>query len=292
MTQPPTPDWSTRLALSVAQEVRRHRQAQGLSAQQLADRCAEVGMPIKRSVLANMESGRRTTVTIAEILILAAALNIPPALLVFPVGQTERVEKLPGVEVEPLDAADWLGGVAPMKSRRPFPDNTLIFYRRHRTLVSRLRRLLRERELAHAHYVMGGDSLEDARRASQAARARWARAEEELASLRAQLESGVPDDATRERALEAEEGTHEATTAYRHAQMVVAELEMRARNLDSAEHAIRERAIDLEKLRAEIQKAGLVLPRLRDDLYGIVADLPSGDAVEEPTDDLDDFEEE
>ncbi|MFD0393285.1 helix-turn-helix domain-containing protein [Streptomyces nogalater] len=80
MTQSATETpWSERLALSVAQEVRRHRQRLGVSAQQLSERCAELGMPIQRSVLANMESGRRSTVTVAEVLILAAALDVAGA---------------------------------------------------------------------------------------------------------------------------------------------------------------------------------------------------------------------
>ncbi|MBP5862817.1 helix-turn-helix domain-containing protein [Streptomyces scabiei] len=110
MTNEPEVEWSTRLALSVAREVRRHRQAQGLSAQQLSERCAEVGMPIQRSVLANLESGRRTTVTVAEVLVLARALGVPPGVLIFPVGHVAEFEVLPGAWQEPSVALDWLSG--------------------------------------------------------------------------------------------------------------------------------------------------------------------------------------
>ncbi|MGW1000770.1 helix-turn-helix domain-containing protein [Streptomyces sp. NPDC002520] len=110
MTQEPEPDWSARLALSVAREVRRHRQAKGWSAQQLSDRCAEIGMPIQRSVLANLESGRRTTVTIAEISVLAAALEVPPLSLVYPAGYEKVVEGLPGRHGDAYDWAFWFSG--------------------------------------------------------------------------------------------------------------------------------------------------------------------------------------
>ncbi|GAA2732434.1 helix-turn-helix transcriptional regulator [Streptomyces nogalater] len=116
MTQSATETpWSERLALSVAQEVRRHRQRLGVSAQQLSERCAELGMPIQRSVLANMESGRRSTVTVAEVLILAAALDVAPAQLVFPVGYEETCEALPNRTLEPIDAVDWFAGNAPSR---------------------------------------------------------------------------------------------------------------------------------------------------------------------------------
>ena len=70
-------DWPARVAATVAREVRRYRESQRpkMSAQQLADRTAELGAPIPRSVLANLESGRRETVSVAEILVLAAALE-------------------------------------------------------------------------------------------------------------------------------------------------------------------------------------------------------------------------
>ncbi|MGW0782468.1 helix-turn-helix domain-containing protein [Streptomyces sp. NPDC002913] len=103
-------DWSAGLALSIAAEVRRHRQAQGLSAQQLSERCAKLGMPIQRSVLANLESGRRSTVNVAELLVLAAALQVAPAQLLFPVGHREKIEVLPGVEESPYEAVQWLRG--------------------------------------------------------------------------------------------------------------------------------------------------------------------------------------
>ncbi|MFD5050842.1 helix-turn-helix domain-containing protein [Streptomyces tendae] len=120
MTQDPEPDWSARLSLSVAREVRRHRQAKGLSAQQLSERCSSLGMPIQRSVLANLESGRRTTVTIAEVLVLAAALEIPPTSLIVPVGYEEEFEALPGVRGESYDWALWVAGeeiLAPANAR-------------------------------------------------------------------------------------------------------------------------------------------------------------------------------
>ena len=98
-------DWSARMARLVAREVRRYREGQGqrprMSAQQLADRTEELGMPIPRSVLANLESGRRETVSVAEILVLAGALNVAPIELICPVGYDKEIELLPGPQLDP-----------------------------------------------------------------------------------------------------------------------------------------------------------------------------------------------
>jgi hypothetical protein len=100
------------VARLVAREVRRHRMMRRprMSVQKLADATAELGMEIPRSVLANLESGRRDTVSVAEVLVLAAALDVSPIELIFPVGFDEGTEMLPGRKVYPLDAVRWFTG--------------------------------------------------------------------------------------------------------------------------------------------------------------------------------------
>jgi hypothetical protein len=105
-------DWSARVARRVAREVRRYREAQRpkMSTQQLEERTAEVGMRIPRSVLANLESGRRETVSAAEVVVLAAALGVAPIELISPVGFDKQAEMLPGREMDPLSAMRWFTG--------------------------------------------------------------------------------------------------------------------------------------------------------------------------------------
>lgn len=81
-----------------------------MSAQQLSDACAEIGHPIARSVLANFESGRRPTVSVPELLVLAKALEVPPIALVFPVGYEEETEVLPGRVEHPVTGLRWASG--------------------------------------------------------------------------------------------------------------------------------------------------------------------------------------
>lgn len=81
-----------------------------MSAQQLANRCEELGLPIGRSVLANFESGRRPAISVPELLVLARALGVSPVALVAPIDHDDTVEILPGQDVPAYDAMVWLSG--------------------------------------------------------------------------------------------------------------------------------------------------------------------------------------
>jgi len=71
----------------VAERVRKLRKERGLTAAELAARCAEAGMPqLTTQVIYKLE-GQRTNraprpVTVDEVLVLADALTVPPAVLV------------------------------------------------------------------------------------------------------------------------------------------------------------------------------------------------------------------
>src|SRR5258708_38576576 len=102
--------WQAKLTQVVAGEGRRYRTERGLSAQQLADRCEELGLAIPRPVLSNLENGRRESVTVAELVVLARALDVPPTLLLAPVGRRETIEIFPGRGVAPWDVIRLLEG--------------------------------------------------------------------------------------------------------------------------------------------------------------------------------------
>lgn len=106
MTQP----WAPGLTAAIARQLQRIRAERGMSAQQLADATAELGHPVARSVIANLESGRRDTVSVAELIVLARALRIPPLLLALPIGRAATFELLPGTEVDTWLAAKWFAG--------------------------------------------------------------------------------------------------------------------------------------------------------------------------------------
>ncbi|MDX3854203.1 helix-turn-helix transcriptional regulator [Streptomyces sp. AK02-01A] len=95
------PEWADRIKANVAGEVRRRRREMGWSAQDLADRCEQLGHPIPRNVIANMESGRRANLPLVDVMVLAAALETYPVCLIFPVGYVDRTQELPFQDLVP-----------------------------------------------------------------------------------------------------------------------------------------------------------------------------------------------
>lgn len=105
------PDWKAQFTADVAKEVRRIRLARGLSVQKVADLCAEqYGVPMKRSVLANFEGGRRPTLSVVELMALALILKVPPVQLLFPVGRREETKLFPNESVRTWTALKWFTG--------------------------------------------------------------------------------------------------------------------------------------------------------------------------------------
>ncbi|WP_147978996.1 helix-turn-helix domain-containing protein [Streptomyces sp. MS191] len=103
-------DWASRLAQITASQVRRYRELREMSAQQLAEACADLGHPIQRSVIANLENGRRGQVSVAEVIVLAVALKVPPIYLIYPCGLVEDMEGAPGLVSDPYEWALWFSG--------------------------------------------------------------------------------------------------------------------------------------------------------------------------------------
>ncbi|WP_432982138.1 helix-turn-helix domain-containing protein [Dactylosporangium sp. CA-233914] len=149
-------DWGHHVTTTIADQIKFWRTDRGLSAQQLSDRSAELGYRVPRNIIANIESGRRSAVMVHELLILAMALNIPPILLVYPLGRQERVEVVPGYEAPTWSAFRWFaaskrptgpllggsvdeGGVTEPLIEWEKAHLVVQVYRRHDSLVNRYR---------------------------------------------------------------------------------------------------------------------------------------------------------
>ena len=76
--------WPEALTKSVVAQISSYRKKRGLSYQQLAEQCTELGYPTLRTTLANLEAHKRKSLTLHELIILAAALDVPPVELLFP----------------------------------------------------------------------------------------------------------------------------------------------------------------------------------------------------------------
>lgn len=103
-------DMTQTLGEVVAAQVRKLRNERGWSAARLAQRCQEVGLSLPRDVIANIENGRRATVTVEELAGLALALDTSPVRLLLPLGEAEAVRITPTMTMHPHIALDWFCG--------------------------------------------------------------------------------------------------------------------------------------------------------------------------------------
>lgn len=104
-------EWSRATIDRVAagiRDARGHRSAQWLS-----DRTEELGHPISRVAISNLEVGRKSGLDIADFLILARALEVPPIALLFPGLIDSPVEVVPGQHVVAADAFRWFTAEGP-----------------------------------------------------------------------------------------------------------------------------------------------------------------------------------
>ena len=254
-------DWSARVAWLVAREVRRYREGQRpkMSAQQLADRTAELGMPIPRSVLANLESGRRETVSVAEVLILAAALNVAPIELICPIGFDKRTEMLPGREMDPLDATRWFTGEqklelrgADTRFRQPgaAEQSSTYLVEYHDELINRLRT---------QEFEVDSSAADAARAEADRSEAEMKDAEIRTEAAQAEAKGEVTDDIAK-RLAASEEALYTATAL---AARAAEEARYRMMTLTEWRDFIRE---PLRQTREEMRARGMLLPDLPSDI--------------------------
>ena len=131
-------DWSKQLTTRVAEQLRRFRKEAGLTVAQVADRCAEHGLAVPGTTITNLENGRRHSVDLAEFLVLAEVLGVPPISLLFPLDTTPTVDVLPGQTVSTWAGVAWFSGETPAGTAAPTgsPRELLDTYRAHGDAVA------------------------------------------------------------------------------------------------------------------------------------------------------------
>lgn len=101
--------WARETTYRVGQEARRLRGDR--TVQWLSDRTDELGHRVGRSRLSDLERGDRGGVLdVAELVVLAKALEVPPLQLLLPIGHETMTEVLPGTAVPTWLAAKWFTG--------------------------------------------------------------------------------------------------------------------------------------------------------------------------------------
>lgn len=99
----------------IARRLRSVRDARGLTAEGLAEEMRKVGVPFDKTVVANLENGRRRFVTVQELLALAFVLNVSPIHLLVPPDDEPPVYLVtPTVHTSPRVTREWLKGRRPL----------------------------------------------------------------------------------------------------------------------------------------------------------------------------------
>lgn len=115
---------------------------------ELSDRMAGLGQPLGITGLSKIENGKRG-VELDELVALARALDVPPLLLIFPLGHEQAIEVLPSVTMGTWDAAAWFTGEAqPPEGYIDLEDQPTFYFREQSHLTSEWLRVRDDAALA------------------------------------------------------------------------------------------------------------------------------------------------
>jgi transcriptional regulator with XRE-family HTH domain len=98
----------------LARRVRELRRRRGLTAAQLAERLREVGLDWDRNVVANLETGRRASLDVGELLALALVLDVAPVHLLVPLDDEAPFHVTPTRIEKSGPVRDWVRGAEPL----------------------------------------------------------------------------------------------------------------------------------------------------------------------------------
>ncbi len=100
--------WPDEMTARIAAEIKHLRGER--SGQWLSDRTDELGHRVSRSTISEIETRRRKSITIADLIILAAALDTTPLALIYP--EDDGIEVLPGAYMSRAEAMHLFTGIA------------------------------------------------------------------------------------------------------------------------------------------------------------------------------------
>lgn len=174
-------DWDRRLAVRIGEAVQARRKELEWTAARLSEETSALGYPIHRVAIGKLENGHRgAKFDVAEIVVLAKALKVPPMRLLYPGMPGGDEEVLPGVITSAFAAAQWFSGEEPFKyyiasvdtrpeldrSGGPYYDGADVAHWNMGGTALRLAReeeslwgLLQRQEAAEQEALEGGDEL-------------------------------------------------------------------------------------------------------------------------------------
>ncbi|MFB7776228.1 helix-turn-helix domain-containing protein [Streptomyces bauhiniae] len=131
--------WATAFTGRIAQRLRDSRKAAGLTMAEVAQACAARGLSeLTEHSIKNLESRRKTSISVADVVVLADVLGVPPVTLLFPLGSSAKVEVLPGRELSTWDAVAWFTGETHLEeaASEGSPRDVIDNFRHHGDLVT------------------------------------------------------------------------------------------------------------------------------------------------------------
>lgn len=135
----------------IGKRLARYRKISGLSARELAE---QAGYGLTRGVIANIESGRKTDITVNQLIALSSCLGITPVALALPIDQPYRWLRLSDSEsamrsirvaaaidwFQDLDSA-WARGRVNESQGAEIATNSVVAIREHHRQIYRILRL-------------------------------------------------------------------------------------------------------------------------------------------------------
>lgn len=103
-------DWQKELTDIIGENSRKIRKTKGLTARGLAEKTEQLGFKVSRSGISELENKARRSVSVAEWLILARALEVAPVVLLMPDYPDGATQYLPGHHAMGYEVADWITG--------------------------------------------------------------------------------------------------------------------------------------------------------------------------------------
>lgn len=182
MEQQTEDQWARSTVERAYSNITAERQRQGVSANELAQLCSQLGYPIARAVISKMDNHKRANITIPELLVVARALQVAPSNLLYSPLSSEQVEYLPGEHMPPMEAAGRLTHPEPPPIMNP-------------TLTAQVGHLLRQlatfegqREAARQGVYMAITEMPDDPGLREAYETRVHSSDQQIRIIRAKLE--------------------------------------------------------------------------------------------------------
>lgn len=102
--------WPDEITARIASEIKRLRADR--SGQWLSDRTAEMGLRVSRSTISEIETGRRKSITVTDLILLAAALDTAPIALIYPGPYLDKYVRISPAwpELPEIVAVEWFTG--------------------------------------------------------------------------------------------------------------------------------------------------------------------------------------